>query len=98
MPYFSRLTPFHPFLIRGFYLSKSNIMNRYQYSIDTTQIEIAEPDEEGQYEIFQQNVSIGYIYVSELDDVLCEPIWNGSSPYLNLIAPEIGAYIQDCNL
>jgi hypothetical protein len=53
---------------------------RYEYTIDTTLIEINEPDEDSKYEVFQQNVSIGYIYISELDDILGVPIWSGSSP------------------
>ena len=71
---------------------------RYEYTLDTTLIEIGEVNEDRHYEVFQQNVSIGYIYVSELDDDLLIPIWSGSSPYLNLVAPQLGAYIEDVHM
>jgi len=73
-------------------------MAKYQYTIDKTLIEISEADEDSQYEVFQQNVSIGYIYVSELDDDLGVPIWSGSSPYLNFIAAQLGAYIEEVDM
>ena len=70
----------------------------YRYTLDTRQIEILEPDEEGHFTIIWENLPVGYIYVSEKNDDTGEPIWNGSTPLLNLHAPEIGAYIEDCDM
>jgi hypothetical protein len=70
----------------------------YQYELDTRKIEITDADESGHYTVIWEKQEVGYIYVSDLNDDLGEAIWSGSTPYLNLHAPKIGAYIEDCDM
>jgi hypothetical protein len=70
----------------------------YQYTLDTQKIEILEADGEGHYEVLWENLPVGYIYVSEINDDTGEPIWNGSTPLLNLHAPQIGEYIESVDM
>lgn len=70
----------------------------YKYKLDTKNIEISNADENGHYEILIDKRVVGFIYVSDTDVDLGSPIWNGSTPFLNLNAPEIGEYIEDCDL
>jgi len=74
------------------------IMELYHYTIDKSKIEVYPADTEGHYRVHWNGVGIGYIYVSDLDDDLGVPIWNGSTPLLNLHAPEIGRYIEEVDL
>jgi len=73
-------------------------MSKYQYTIGTRLISICDANEEGYYNVIWEQQHVGYIYVSELNDDTGRPIWNGNTPYLNLIAPEIGLYIEEVDM
>jgi len=73
-------------------------MELYYYTIDKSKIEVYPADAEGHYTVHWDGVGVGYIYVSDINDDLGEPIWNGNTPLLNHHAPEIGKYIQDVDL
>jgi hypothetical protein len=69
-------------------------MDVYNYVIDQDTVQVFPPDQEGNYSVNWNGVNCGHIYVSAIDEDLGEPIWNGSTPLLNLHAPEIGRYIE----
>jgi len=73
-------------------------MKLYKYTLDKTNIEVKSRDVHAHYHVQWNGVYIGYIYVADICDELGCPIWSGSTPLLNLHAPEIGLYIEDSEL
>ena len=74
---------------------RPNIIMAYNYTIDERDIIIDEINDVGQYDIIWKSYVVGYIYVSKMDEETCEAKWIGSTPYLNLIAPELGSFIEN---
>jgi hypothetical protein len=70
----------------------------YQYILDARRIELLECDEQGHYNIYWEDLPVGFVYRLDLGTAVNKVIWAGSSPYLNSHAEEIGLYIQQCNI
>lgn len=89
--------PFTISLVEG--VSYFNLLTMaYHYTLDTRKIEVCNADYGGNYTVMWEGQEVGYIYVSEFNIGTGKPVWNGSTPHLNLVAPEIGLYIEEVGM
>ena len=66
-----------------------------KYIIDSRQIEITEPDEQGHYYVVWENILVGFLFKMDLGIVTDYIIWAGSTPYLSHHSAEIGNFIEN---
>jgi hypothetical protein len=70
----------------------------YHYILQTRAIELIECEEPGRYNVFWEDLPVGFVYKLEIGINAGDIVWAGSSPFLNLHAEEIGSYIQQCTM
>jgi len=72
-------------------------MRQYIYQINTNgtlQDLVITQSNEGQYFVKWEDQDLGYLYLDGVDEHTGEIIWKGSTTTLNLIAPELGRYLE----
>lgn len=50
------------------------------------------------YRVTSDKMQIGYIHVAEVNEDTGENIWIGSNLESNILAPELGRYIEEVNM
>lgn len=70
----------------------------YRITIGKRDLEISDCDKQGHYNVFWQDLPIGFVYRLELGIDVGNTVWAGSSPFLNRHVQDIGLYIEQSNI